>query len=53
MGLFQNLRGALRRPDRAKAEIDYLNQATSQVDLELREREIDRGRFRHMGRHGY
>jgi hypothetical protein len=31
---------------RARAEADYLDTATSLVDLELRQREIARGRFR-------
>jgi hypothetical protein len=51
MGLIQNLRIALRRrahdPERA-----YLNEATSAVDLEMRQREIDRGRFRRATRLG-
>jgi CRISPR/Cas system-associated protein Csm6 len=50
MGLFDRLASVLRRPDRASAELDYLNQATSRIDLEMREREIDRGRFRHLPR---
>jgi len=51
MGLIQSLRAALRRPahDPARA---YLNEATSTVDLEMRQREIDRGRFRRSTRLG-
>ncbi|WP_157070249.1 DUF3563 domain-containing protein [Aureimonas frigidaquae] len=45
-----NLKGSLRRliatGSRARAEADYLDTATSLVDLELRQREIARGRFR-------
>jgi hypothetical protein len=51
MGLIQNLKAALRRqpydPERA-----YLSEATSPVDLEMRQREIDRGRFRRSTRLG-
>jgi hypothetical protein len=48
MGLIQSLRSSLRQRTRRDVELDYLNQATSRSDLELREREIDRGRFRHL-----
>ena len=50
MGLFDTLRSALRTRQRADAETDYLNQSTSPVDLEMRQREIDRGRFRQSQR---
>lgn len=50
MALMDSLRDAFRRPARQEAELDYLNQSTSRVDLELRQREIDRGRFRHLPR---
>ena len=46
MGLMNNLKAAFRGRAREDAELDYLNQATSPVDLEMRQREIDRGRFR-------
>ena len=46
MGLIQNLKHALRGRSRAELELDYLNAATSRVDLEMRQREIDRGKFR-------
>ncbi|HEX4297750.1 MAG TPA: DUF3563 domain-containing protein [Devosia sp.] len=46
MGLMNTLRSRLRVRTRAQEENDYLNQATSSVDLEMRQREIDRGRFR-------
>ena len=45
MGLIQNLKSALRRRSRVELELDYLNGATSPVDLEMRQREIDRGKF--------
>lgn len=50
MGLFERVRVALRGPDRGSVELGYLNEATSRIDLEMREREIDRGRFRHLPR---
>ena len=46
MGLIQNLKTALRGRSREELELDYLNGATSVVDLEIRQREIDRGKFR-------
>jgi hypothetical protein len=52
MGLIQSLRKSLRPRARYDAELDYLNQATSPSDLEMREREIERGRFRHVPRRG-
>ncbi len=52
MGLIQNLRSRLRLPTRADAELSYLNESSSAIDLELRQREIDRGRFRHIPRRG-
>ena len=52
MGLMSNLKTAFQRLSRQDAELDYLNQSTSPVDLELRQREIDRGRFRHLTRRG-
>ena len=39
---FDNLKLALRTRSRGDAELDYLNQSTSPVDLEMRQREIDR-----------
>lgn len=50
MGLIDTLKSALRTPSRREAELGYLNEATSLVDLEMREREVDRGRFRHLPR---
>jgi hypothetical protein len=46
------IRSAFRSRSRADVELDYLNQSSSRVDLELRQREIDRGRFRHLPRRG-
>lgn len=53
MGLMQNLKDALRSRSRAEVELDYLNAATSRVDLEMRQREIDRGKFRRSTSFGY
>ncbi len=50
MGLISTLRSALKVRSRAEVERDYLNQATSGIDLEMRQREIDRGRFRQSHR---
>ncbi len=46
MGLIQNLKSALRGRSRAEIELAYLNDATSRVDLEMRQRELDRGKLR-------
>lgn len=48
MGLFSELRKRLghRLHSEADAELRYLNDATSPVDLEMRMREVDRGRFK-------
>lgn len=46
MRLMDTLRSALRTRSRGELELEYLNQSTSPVDLEMRQREIDRGRFR-------
>ena len=52
MGLINSLKSAFRTASRGDVELDYLNQSTSRVDLELRQREVDRGRFRHLPRRG-
>jgi hypothetical protein len=46
MGIVSNVRDAIRRYRNFDPERAYLEQATSIVDLEHRQREIDRGRFR-------
>lgn len=51
MGLIQNLKAALRRTP-FDPELAYLNESTSRVDLEMRQREIDRGKFRRSTRLG-
>jgi len=45
-----SLRAAFHRPSRQDVELDCLNQSMSRIDLEMRQREIDRGRFRHLPR---
>jgi hypothetical protein len=52
MGLINNLKAAFRGRAREDAELDYLNESTSPVDLEIRQREIARGRFRNLPRRG-
>jgi hypothetical protein len=46
MGIIDNFRRALAVRNRRDPELAYLEEATSLVDLEMRHREIDRGRFR-------
>lgn len=46
MGILDTLKDALSRRNRRDPETLYLEEATSLVDLELRHREIARGRFR-------
>ena len=50
MGLISSLKSVLTGPSRAEVELDYLNQSVSRVDLEMRQREVDRGRFRNNPR---
>lgn len=47
MGILTDLKKALQRRGSGAAEARYLDEATSPVDLEMRMREVDRGRFRH------
>jgi hypothetical protein len=46
MGIIADIRKALGRRRGADPEQRYLEEATSPADLEMRYREIDRGRFR-------
>ena len=46
MGIISNLRQTIKRYRDFSPERAYLEEATSLVDLEARQREIDRGRFR-------
>ncbi|WP_114348478.1 DUF3563 family protein [Mangrovicella endophytica] len=46
MGLTSRIRDAVKRRREYNPELEYLNEATSLVDLERRQREIDQGRFR-------
>ncbi len=50
MGLMNTLKSALRQRSRGEVELGYLNEATSVTDLEMRQREVDRGRFRDFPR---
>lgn len=44
--MFANLKKALRSVSVNEREAAYLNEAGDRLDLELRQREIDRGMFR-------
>jgi hypothetical protein len=44
--MFDNVRRLFSVPSRADRERAYLEQSVDQIDLELRQREIDRGLFR-------
>jgi hypothetical protein len=46
MNSFQRLAKALRPRSSSELEYDYLCGSQSREDLEMRQREIDRGRFR-------
>lgn len=46
MGVISNLRSTIKRLRDFNPERAYLEEATSLVDLETRQREVDRGRFR-------
>jgi hypothetical protein len=48
-----SLKSVIRRRVRGDAELAYLNEAMSVTDLEMRQREIDRGRFRNLPRRNY
>ena len=50
--VFNNLRKAaraLRPATAAERELAYLNEATDRIDLEYRQRAVDRGMFRNAG----
>lgn len=44
--MFANLKKALRSVSTSEREAAYLNEAGDRIDLELRQREVDRGLFR-------
>ena len=46
MGIISRARDAMQRYRNFSPEQAYLEEATSLVDLERRQKEIDRGRFR-------
>ena len=49
LGYVSKLRSKLRAPSVEEREIAYLNQSVDRVDLEYRQRQIDRGMFRNRG----
>jgi Protein of unknown function (DUF3563) len=44
--VFGRITGVFQAPNREKTETDYLNGSVSLYDLERRQREIERGKFR-------
>jgi hypothetical protein len=48
-GYVSKITQKLRAPTTAEREMDYLNQSVDRVDLEYRQRQIDRGMFRNRG----
>lgn len=51
-GYVSKIAGKLRAPTTEQREMAYLNQSVDRVDLEYRQRQIDRGLFRQRG-HGF
>lgn len=43
----KKITSALRAPSAAEREMNYLNGSIDRIDLEYRQRQIDRGLFRH------
>lgn len=48
-GYVSKIANRLRAPSIEEREIDYLNQSVDRVDLEYRQRQVDRGMFRQRG----
>ena len=48
-GYVSKIASKLRAPSTEEREIDYLNQSVDRVDLEYRQRQVDRGMFRQRG----
>lgn len=48
-GYVSKIAGKLRAPTIEERELAYLNQSVDRVDLEYRQRQIDRGMFRNRG----
>ncbi len=46
MGIISRVRSAVDRYRNFDPERAYLEQATSMIDLEMRQREVDKGKFR-------
>lgn len=51
-GYVSKIASKLRAPTMEQRELEYLNQSADRVDLEYRQRQIDRGLFRQRG-HGF
>ena len=48
-GYVSKIASRLRAPSIEEREIAYLNQSVDRVDLEYRQRQVDRGMFRQRG----
>jgi hypothetical protein len=48
-GYVSKIASKLRAPTAEERELAYLNQSVDRVDLEYRQRQIDRGMFRNRG----
>lgn len=48
-GYVSKIASKLRAPTIEERELAYLNQSLDRVDLEYRQRQVDRGMFRHRG----
>ena len=48
-GYVSKITKKLRAPTAAERELNYLNESVDRVDLEYRQRQIDRGMFRNRG----
>jgi len=48
-GYVSKITKKLRAPTTAERELNYLNESVDRVDLEYRQRQIDRGMFRNRG----
>lgn len=51
--MFEGLKQLVRVPTVADRERAYLEESVDRYDLELRQREIDRGRFRRQTRYPF
>ena len=44
--MFSRMKGLFHIPSTAEREVAYLNASASRYDLEMRQREVDQGKFR-------